>query len=155
MVFSTDGLIVFNRFSIYPNFFLFRYLNRIMTSLYLYGITLSEAKISNRLNRKTVFINSFVFLTTVSTMFALFDTGYFYMYYWMILVSFFVYFYYFLTGNQTRLSYLNFATIAFTIGDLIFETPYSRSKLGYDTKESSHHSLQYVPPCSSSTLLLS
>ncbi len=134
MVFSTDGLMVFNRFSIYPNFFLFRYLNRIMTSLYIYGITLSEAKISNRLNRKTVFVNSIVFLTTVFTMFALFDTEQFYMYYWTILISFFVYFYYFLTGKQTRLSYLNFATIAFTIGDLVFETPYSRSKLGYDTK---------------------
>lgn len=134
MVFSTDGLMVFNRFSVYPDFFLFRYLNRIMTSLYIYGITLSEAKISNRLNFKTAFVNSLVFLTTVFTMFALFDTGYFYMYYWTILVSFFVYLYYYITGSQTKLSHLNFATIAFTIGDLIFETPYSRSQLGYDNK---------------------
>lgn len=133
-LFSTDGLILLNRFSIYPNFFLFRHLNRIMTSLYIFVMTLCEAKLSKRLNLKTVLVNVFVLLTTILSMLALFDTSYFYMYYWAVLVSFFVYFYYFITGCQERLSYLNFFTIAFTIGDLIFETSYSRSKLGYDNK---------------------
>lgn len=133
-LFSTDGLILLNRFSIYPNFFLFRHLNRIMTSLYIFVITLCEAKLSHRLNLKTISINILVLLTTIFSMLALFDTQYFYMYYWTILVSFFVYFYYFITGTQEKLSYLNFLTVAFTIGDLIFETSYSRSKLGYDNK---------------------
>lgn len=134
VLFSTDGLILFNRFSNYPNFYAFRFTSRILTSLFLLIITLSEARLSNKLTWKSILLNILVFLTNVFSMFALFDTGYFFFYYWTLFIAFGFYFYYYFTGSQSRLSNLNCVVLLFTIGDLVFETPISQSALGYDNK---------------------
>ena len=121
LIFSSDGLIVFNRFSIYPNYYIFEALQFVFTVLFIYIITLSEARNKGKLTWKTIFINGSVFLTSLCSFFALYDTEYQHISCIVLIIPLLIYAYHFFSGPQKNTSYLNVFVLSLTIGDVLYE----------------------------------
>lgn len=134
LLFSGDGLIVFNRFSIYPNYFAFEFMQYTLTALFIYIITLSEAQNNGKLTLKTTLINGLVFLTSLCSIFSLYDTPYQYVSYIILILPLLIYAYHFFSGTQENISYLNVFVLSLTIGDVLYEIIQNKIPPSFNSK---------------------
>lgn len=134
LLFSGDGLIVFNRFSLYPNYFFFEFMQYVLTALFIYVITLSEARYKEKMTWKTVLVNGLVFLTSLCSFLFLYDTIYQYISYIILILPLLIYAYHFFSGLQKKISYLNVFVLSLTIGDVLSEIIKLRFTFSFNTK---------------------
>lgn len=121
--FSEDGLVLCNRYFLYPNYFIFETLHFLFAALFIYALTFAKLITEKKIHGKSLFAIGIVFLTSVLSWFFLGNSAYRLVPYLTLSfpLIFFCIGFFPKKHAKTFLSILNLLTLSFTFGDIVFE----------------------------------